>query len=246
LIAGPLKSWLGGVARLGRDKAMGPARRSMLLNTIPVDARSTLLRRSHAVRFDAGETIFSQGEPGDTMILIEAGRVEISLTSINGRRSVLNHMGPGEVLGEIALLDGRERSADATAATAVTGRLIYRRDVLSFLSAEPESVMHLISELCAKIRNASDMFAVQSETRAPARLARCLLRLGEKWGERDDDGRVVIAGSFSQSDIGAFSGLARENVNRHLRAWTAAGIMEMGQERILLLRPDALEELAHL
>lgn len=221
-------------------------RQSVLLDSLSDSARGTLLRRSHAVRFEAGRTIFLKGEPGDTMILIESGRVEISLTSIQGRRSVLNHMGPGEVLGEIALLDRGERSADAIAATDVTGRAIQRRDVLTFLASEPESAMHLISELCAKIRNASEMFAVQSETRAPARLARCLLRLGDKWGSRDADGRVRIAGSFSQSDLGAFSGLARENVNRHLRTWMSSGIVEMGPSGLVLHRPDALEELADL
>ena len=216
----------------------------LLLRSMPDLARDALLARGHAVRFAAGETIFAEGEPGATMVVIETGRVEISLTSLGGRRSVLNHMGPGEVVGEIALLDGGPRSADATAATAVTGRLIHRRDLLSLLSVEPETMMHLISDLCAKVRNASDMFAVQSETRAEGRLARCLLRLGAKWGQRQGGGTIRISGSFSQSDFGAFSGLARENVNRHLRRWVAEGIVELQADGLLLHRHDRLEELA--
>jgi CRP-like cAMP-binding protein len=218
--------------------------RNLLLDALPEEAVRALMARAVPRRYGAGSTIFAQGDAGETMLVIEAGRVEISLMSPAGRRSVLDHMGPGEVVGEIALLDRNPRSADVVAATDVSGRSVHRGDLLAVLQSHPESALHLLAELCAKVRNASDMFAVQSETRAAVRLARCVLRLAAKWGTARADGTLLIPGSFSQADLGALSGLARENVNRTLRVWTAEGVVRLGPEGLELYRHDALEDLA--
>ncbi|MCB1375837.1 MAG: cyclic nucleotide-binding domain-containing protein, partial [Rhodobacteraceae bacterium] len=96
-------------------------------------AREALLSRGTRRRYGAGEAIFLRGDPGRALYLIEEGRVEVSVTALGGRRSVLAHMGPGEVLGEIAVLDNLDRSADATAAGAVTLVSLPRAEVMSFL-----------------------------------------------------------------------------------------------------------------
>ncbi|SFA98330.1 cAMP-binding domain of CRP or a regulatory subunit of cAMP-dependent protein kinases [Poseidonocella pacifica] len=216
----------------------------MLLSMMSESARAALLQRSAPISFGPGEAIFTEGSPGETMIFVQDGRVEISRMTMGGRRSVLNHVGPGEVLGEVALLDGQGRSADAIALSEVTGRVVHRRDVLAFVAAAPESTLMLIAELCSKVRNASDMFSIQSETHAPTRLAQCLLRLGEKWGVAGENGAVRIPGKFSQSDLGAFSGLARENVNRHLRGWASDRVVTLEPDALMLHRPDVLARLA--
>ncbi len=218
----------------------------MLLAPLGEADRSRLMEKARPVHYPPGTLIFGRSDPGETLLFIETGRVEISVTSLNGRRSVLNHMGPGEALGEIAMLDGGLRSADASAATDVTGRLLHRSDVFAFLRERPDAMLGLVQELCAKVRNASEMFSAQSQTDASARLARCLLRLSEKWGEPDPSGVTRIGASFSQSDLGDFAGLSRENVNRRLRQWADDGLIALCEDGLTILDQDGLSEIAQL
>jgi CRP-like cAMP-binding protein len=218
---------------------------SVLLEALDDSDRAQLLQRARSVKYSPAETIYAIEDPGDTMLLIDKGRVEVSVTSMTGRKSVLNHMGPGEVVGEIALLDNGPRSADVVAATEVEGVLLHRRDLLSFLAEHPETTLSLLAEVCAKVRNASEMFASQSQTIAQARLARCLLRLGRKWGDENAEGDVRLTQQFSQGDLGEFSGLARENVNRHLKTWVSEGILAFDGRQIVLHEIEMLEDIAY-
>lgn len=228
------------------DRAAEFRSESVLLSSLSSEDGAELLSHAHAARFDRGQTIFLRADPGDTMLLVRKGRIEISITSLSGRKSVLNHMGPGGILGEIAVLDGGPRSADAVAATDVSGLVLQRRDVMAFLQTRPEALFALVAELCAKVRNASEMFATQAQTDAPSRLARALVRLTERWGEETPEGAVLSGALFSQSDLGEFSGLARENVNRRLRAWAEDGLIVLRPDGILLCDADALRRIAEL
>lgn len=216
----------------------------VLVSAIGPDGCRALFSDARPATFAAGQTIFSAGQSGTDLILIDAGRVEISVTSLTGRKSVLAYMGPGEVLGDIAALDGGERSADAVAANAVSGLVLSRENVMNFILSRPELAKAVIIELCRKVRNASDMFMTQSIVEGEPRLARGLLRLFEKWGTQADDGTAILAERFSQQDIGEFSGLARENVNRQIKAWVDEGILRYDGRRLILLDSDALSDLA--
>jgi len=219
---------------------------SVLMQALDPRTRAALIALASRVAFPAGTAIYSWGEPGGSMLVLEEGLVEISLNSRTGRRSILNVMGPGETLGEIAMLDQRPRSADATARTDVVALLLRRSDVLGLLLREPSAMMSLLAELCAKARNASEMFAAQSNTSAEARLARCVLRLAEKWGEDRPDGGRRVEIVFSQAELGDFSGLARENVNRYLRAWTETGLIEFDRTGFTLPSREAMHVLAQV
>lgn len=218
--------------------------RGVLVTALGDEGCAALFTDGQRVSFEPRQTIFSAGEPGRTLILLEGGRVEVSITSLSGRKSVIAHMGPGEVLGEIAALDGGPRSADAVASTLVSGVMLSRDNVLAFVSERPEAARAIIVELCAKVRNASEMFLTQSVVEGEPRLARALLRLFEKWGTPGADGSATLSERFSQQDIGEFSGLARENVNRHLKAWTEAGFIRLDQRHLVLIDRPSLEALA--
>lgn len=219
--------------------------KGVLVSAIGVEGCKSLFEGARSVSFKARQTIFVAGDPGSSLILIESGRVEISNMSLLGRKSVLAYMGPGEVLGEIAALDGGERSADALASTHVNGLTLSRDNLLGHISAHPDFAQAVIVELCRKVRNASDMFATQSIIEGEPRLARGLLQLFDKWGAPHADG-LVLAEKFSQQDIGEFSGLARENVNRQIKAWTEAGILCSDGRKLVLVNRETLEYLAEL
>ncbi len=195
--------------------------------------------------FEKGETLFLEGDPGNFVVLLEEGLVEISVTSLVGRKSILAHCSPGEVIGEISVLDGQPRSADAVALRKTTGRIIRQSEVLAYLASNPKATQEVIVALCFRVRNASGMFASQALTSAPARLARCLLRLDSKWGQPHGAG-TRLSEEFSQSELGEFSGLARENVNRHIRRWCTDGIVAFDNCLIDILDRDKLIEIAEL
>ncbi len=223
-----------------------PAGESLVLSAIPPDERAALLAQGHKRSYGKGEVIFSRGDDGAWALLIEDGMVEISVMSINGRKSVLNYMEKGEILGEVALLDGRPRSAEAVAASHVSGTVLRREAVVRALKKNVDACFSIIETLCGRTRNASEMFELQSLTSGNARLARCLMRVAQKWGQEQADGSILIAQAFSQSDLGELAGIARENVNRHLQAWMQEELIRFDKGEITLLEPEVLAEFAEL
>jgi CRP-like cAMP-binding protein len=219
---------------------------SIIFGALDASNRLSLMARGLRRSYQKGETIFSQGDEGTWLLVIEEGLVEVSIMLLSGRKSVLNHMEKGEILGEIALFDQAGRSADAVALTPVTGTVIHRQHVLDVLNNNTAAYHSIIQTLCSRVRNASEMFETQSLPSASSRLARCLLRVAKKWGRRNHDGSIHVEVAFTQSDLGDLAGLARENVNRHLQTWSQDGLIHFDKGDITLLDSDSLAELAEL
>jgi len=194
--------------------------------------------------FARGDTIYASGEDDTSMMLIVKGRVEISRSSVDGRRSILTHLGPGDVLGELAALDGGPRSADAFAVTPVRGRVLPRDRVLPLLRQTPDAAIDAIAVLCNRLRETSGMYTAHMLTDGQTRLARLLLRLAEKWGDALPDGRLQLAERFSQSELGDLVGLTRESVNRNMRDWEMAGLIERRGQGMILCDPVSLAQAA--
>lgn len=203
---------------------------------------SLLEGHGRAVSFARGHMICATGALDSTMILITRGRVEISRSSLEGRRSILTHLGPGEVLGEIAALDGGPRSADAVAATAVEGRVLARSQVLGLLRQTPDAALDVIGMLCERLRDTSGMYTAHILADGQARLARLLLQLARKWGTECPGGAYRLAERFSQSELGDLVGLTRESVNRQIKEWEQAGLIERQGQDIVLCDPAALAQ----
>ena len=219
---------------------------SLIFGALAQEHRDSLVNLGEHREYEKGQTLFLRGEDGDWILLIQQGVVEISVVALNGRKSILNLMKKNEVLGEIALLDRRKRSADAVAKTRVTGIVLQRGAVIDYLKQNTDACFSLIETLCARVRNASGMFETLALTSAGARLARCLLRLSEKWGVPAADGAVRIDHNFSQTDLGEFSGLARENVNRYIKSWAGDGLLSFHKGEITLFDNARLREIAEL
>src|SRR5207302_11486347 len=102
-----------------------------------------------------GTTLFAKGDPGTALFAVGTGTVKITVPSIDGREAMFNLLHAGEIFGEIALLDGRPRTADAVAMTDCELMVIERRDFLAFMHSEPSVAFRLIELLCARLRFAS-------------------------------------------------------------------------------------------
>src|SRR2546430_7229071 len=135
-----------------RNAAIEDARRLLanciLFRGLVENERDAVVARARLRRFAAGETIFLMGSPGESMMAVLGGQVRISVPSPEGREILLAIFQPGEVFGEIALLDGKERTADARAMTACDLAILERRDVFAFLERKPDAWPRLVAGLC--------------------------------------------------------------------------------------------------
>jgi len=187
-----------------------------------------------------GVTIFEKGDTGVGLIGVVSGSVKISVTSADGRDVVLNIIHPGEVFGEIALLDGRARTANATAMFDCELIVIERREFIPFLRSEPDVTLKLMEILCSRLRNTSEQVQDVTFLNLSARLAKTLLRLIANAGSSKPTGKVLI----TQREISQMVGRSRESTNKQLRAWAKRGWLRLERGSVTVLRADKLAELA--
>ena len=205
--------------------------------------RDALFMRARTHTYAADETIFLMGSPGDDMVAVVSGTIRISVPSPDGKEIVLAILGPGEICGEIALLDGKERTADANAATECSVVVLERRDVLAFLAKYPDTWTKLIGVFCARMRAMDHQLSEFAMTPMPVRLAKALLRLANPGGHAHDGGALESI-RLTQRELGSVIGATRESVNKHLRVWQRKGWVRISDRLIVITNRADLEDLA--
>ena len=173
----------------------------------------------------AGETLFLAGDPGDAMFALLEGSLKVVVISAEGSEQLLAILGPGDVVGEMALLDGQRRSASVQALKACRVARIDKRDFDAYGDANPALYRHMLALISKRLRQANDVLAARSFLPLPGRVAVALLQLGETFGKDLPDGRLLIHYKVSQSDLAAMVGAARENVSRILNTWKRDGLV---------------------
>lgn len=206
-----------------------------LFRGLDPDERRDLVTRAHIRRFAAGDVIFHMGERGSSMMAVLSGTVRIAISSPDGKELLLALLQPGEVFGEIALFDGKERSADAMAQTDCGLAVLERRDVLAFLDRTPHAWPRVVEVLCERFRDNTQHVAEVALMQLPARLAKVLLRVGAEPAA----GRRPL----SQRELGNMVGAARESVNKCLKDWQRRGIIGIAENAITILDRPTLERL---
>ena len=207
----------------------------VLFGSLEKRARSKIATYAQSRTFSAGESICRVGDRGESMMAVVVGIVRISLPTIRGKEIILADLRPGELFGEIALLDGGPRSANAMALTNCQLMILARRDVLPFLETNPTACMKLMEILCARIRRSDERMADIAFFNLPVRLAKILLSY-------QPQGRGATKLSLSQSELAEMAGGTREKVNRCLRDWQRQGILELKNRWTIILKPEALRD----
>jgi CRP-like cAMP-binding protein len=187
-----------------------------------------------------GAAIFSKGDPGSGLMGVLAGSVKISVPSADGRDIVLNIIHEGEIFGEIALLDGHPRTADASAMTDCELMVIERRDFIPFLRGQPDLTMQIIETLCARLRRTSEQVQDVTFLNLPTQLAKALLRLVAEAEGPASTSKVTI----TQREISQIIGRSRESTNKQLRVWVKQGWIRLERGAVTVLRRDKLAEVA--
>src|SRR3984893_2247847 len=211
-----------------------------LISTIPERALDDLVRFSTVAHFEPHQGIVRKGDPGDCLYGICSGRVRIYSTSPEGSEILLNVMGPGELWGEIALLDGSTRTASAAAMEHVDLLRIHRDHFLPYVKANPDLLLGMLSLLCQRLRWTSSIIEDTAFLSLPARLAKRLLVLAEHY--RSPDSRSVTI-PLSQHELGNMVKAGREAINQQLGLWRAAGIVDTARGVIVIKNCEALRAL---
>jgi CRP/FNR family cyclic AMP-dependent transcriptional regulator len=183
-----------------------------------------------------GGTIFMKGDAGTCLFAVYEGTVGVVVPSIEGKNAVINLISAGEVFGEIALLDGRPRTADALAHTDCTLMVIDRRDFLRLLHEEPNITLKLLEILCARVRRTTEQVEELMFLDLEGRLAKTLLRL--------KSASAPYRVSITQRQLSEIAGVSREETNKQLQVWARNKLVRLERGSIVLLELAALADIA--
>ena len=203
------------------------------------EAFDQLCRYAKHTTLKRGATLFSKGDPGNSLCAVISGTVKMSISSPDGRSAIFNLIGPGEIFGEIAVLDGQSRTADATANTNCEIFVIDRREFLPFVRSHPELAMKFIELLCAKLRWTSDQVEQVILQNLPGRLASALIRLAEKHTLAPGDQTIAV----TQQEMSEMVGMTRESINKQLRVWATRKWVRLEHGAIVVLDAEPLQAL---
>jgi CRP/FNR family transcriptional regulator, cyclic AMP receptor protein len=211
-----------------------------LFHGLPPAVIEDLAARARRRRFAAGEVIFHEGDPGRSLCVLDSGRIKSTAASEQGQEALLAVVGPGEFFGELALFDDSPRSADAVAIESTQTLNLTREDFLKVLDQYPAVARHLLAVLARTIRRLTAELSDIVFLDVDSRIAKRLLDLAESHGQDTAEGRL-IALALSQAEIGQMVGATRESVNQCLRRFQSAGLIKVARQKIVVLKPDALQ-----
>lgn len=215
-----------------------------IFSTLDTDSLAALAAAGGRKSWAAGATIFQRGDQGDYLLAITAGRVRLSLGTPAGRELVLRHVGPGEIIGELALIDGEPRSADAIVVEPLTAVVVPRARFLTAAETHPALAMAVARYLASLLRNTNYQMESIALYDLRLRLIRFILfTVGQVHGENPGPLPTLRLG-LNQTDLSSVLGASRPKVNMALQALIAEGALSRKGEGLicnLALLHDLLE-----
>jgi CRP/FNR family transcriptional regulator, cyclic AMP receptor protein len=196
-------------------------------------------------RFRRGEVIFHIGDPGDALFVLVTGEVKISLPSETGEEAILATLRPGDVFGELALLDGAPRSATATALGASETVVLPRDKFRELIATEAGVRDALLASIAGELRRLTTHVEELHFLDITGRLAARLVRLARDGGTRLPDGGIRLRTSLTQGDLAAMVGCTRQSVNKLLGQFTDDGLIRLEREGIVVIDVDGLATTSH-
>jgi CRP/FNR family transcriptional regulator, cyclic AMP receptor protein len=215
----------------------GILRETSLLRSVPAEDLKALADASRLRTFRRGQVVFTTSDPGDTVIVVVSGRVKVTVRSADGAELTLAIIHPGGLLGEIGIVDGGSRSADAETLEASQLLLIPRDAVRDVCARVPSAAQALTASIAATLRRLTEATADLVFLDLPRRVAKVLLSQ-----PRGDDG--IIRPGLSQEELAHQVGSTRQSVNAALRGFERRGWIEMHERAVAVKQPAALSRFA--
>lgn len=221
--------------QLDDDQKVRLLRRSFIFRGLEENLLNRLARLSQTHRLPAGSLLFQQGEEGDALYGVAEGLVRIWVSGDGGKELTLGLLEPGDVFGEIALLDGLPRSASVEAVDDTLLVMVRREAFLPLLEAESGLARHVIELLCERVRDSTKRASEFAFLTLPARLALKLQALAIAYGHDEPDGTVRVALKLSQGELAQMLGVTREAVNKQLKAWAQDGLVRHAHGQFVIV-----------
>ena len=211
-------------------------------STCPDDVIDSIMDRASSIKLTKGNVLYRQGEPGESLMVVLEGRLKVVKTTADAKEVVLAFLGAGDIIGEMAVLDGHPRSAGVVAMEPVEGVNIYRRDLIHILKRHPDALLGLLAAVCRRLRTTISLIETYS-LQTESRVAAALFRLAQSHG-RTSGKELIIEARGTQSDLGNHLGLTRETVSRTLGDLRSMGLLKLQGQKIVIVDVDGLKLLA--
>ena len=213
-----------------------------VLRRLPEAELAGLLRRANVQDVAERARIFDQGDAGRTVMAVVDGYVKLAASTAAGREVILEVAGPGAVFGELAVLNGWTRAAEAEALSACRLLVIDGAEFIRTLMRQPEAMLEVVRLVSERLRAVTELMTDSVDLPAPARLAKALLRLAALHSHAVPGG-LRIDLMLSQRELGGMTGLTRESINKHLSGWRDSGWVQLDERAVVLTDPGALRGL---
>jgi CRP/FNR family transcriptional regulator, cyclic AMP receptor protein len=188
--------------------------------------------------FPKGARVFHEGDRSDACYVIREGEVRVTREHSDGRAIALATLGPGELVGELAMLDGGVRSASVEALTDVELLAVAATDMKGLLERNAEITTKLVVALAQRLRETNERISRQSFQTVPSRVAGVLSQLVS--ADSAEQGREGVTIRMNQVDLAQLAGTSRESVSRFLAILERAGVVRVGRGRVTVLEPPRL------
>lgn len=210
---------------------------------LPASLAEAFRNCGRRLAYPRGALLHGQGDPADGFYLVTRGRVRIGTVTEAGRELVVTDMEPGDLFGDISLLDGLPRTHDAICVEETEALRLSPADFDAMLEAHPELYRFFVRTLALKLRMCFGVMSDAALLSAPQRLAKRLLWLSGAVGPRarERGPRPIVV---HQGDLALMVGSSRQTVNRELKAWERSGIVEQTDAGILVRDTEALAKIA--
>ena len=191
-----------------------------------------------------GEVLFRKGSEGNALYIIKNGSIKIALSSRSGDEVILAIFSNGDFFGEMALLDGMPRSADAIALESSELLVLNRSDFLAFLKGNENAIQSIFCSLSMRLRRTDDLLQDTCFLNISTRFAKKLVELAESHG-REEENSVLIDLSLTQTDLASLVGATRESINKELRTLREKGLVCTKENTIRIYNLDLLKRRIH-
>lgn len=214
-----------------------------MLDVIPQDVWRSLRPGLVAKSLTARDILFNQGDPGDSAFLVQKGAIRIERITEDGKSVLLALLGPGELLGEMALITGHPRNAHAVAHVE-TELLMIRRDTFNeHVMTDQEMRNAVLNVLSNRLTIANARIEEVGLASLEHRLAGILLDLQERFGVERQAGVFTLNIKITQSDLADMALSSREHINRILQRWRKDNVIDFEGRNLVIKDVEALEAL---
>ena len=209
-------------------------RKAPIFSGLDDSAAASLRASMTLVKLRKGQSLFKEGDDGDHLFIVSNGKVKLGTKSPDGRENLLMILGPGDMFGDLSLFDSGPRTATATAVTDTKLLSLGQDKVIPWIKEHPEVSLHLLARLASRLRRTNEVVGDLVFSDVPGRVAKALIDLGVKFGEKREEG-LFVNHDLTQEELAQLVGASRETVNKALADFAQRGWLRLEARSVMIL-----------